>query len=80
MIISVVTVEEMQRLSLLCAQPLGLENAGDMSAGDLRSSGIPGDPRSGGWRKAQMDLGKEEENRRKIIGKLGNHRKIMIEP
>lgn len=28
---------EMQRLSLLCAQPLGLENAGDMSAGDLRS-------------------------------------------
>eukprot|EP00435_Cladocopium_sp_Y103_P012481 s1357_g3.t1 len=28
---------EMQSLSLLCAQPLGLENAGDMSAGDLRS-------------------------------------------
>ena len=29
--------EEMQSLSLLCAQPLGLDNAGDMSAGDLRS-------------------------------------------
>ncbi|CAK9118787.1 unnamed protein product [Durusdinium trenchii] len=28
---------EMQSLSVLCAQPLGLENAGDMSAGDLRS-------------------------------------------
>ena len=29
--------KEMQSLSVLCAQPLGLENAGDMSAGDLRS-------------------------------------------
>mmetsp|Transcript_136069 Transcript_136069/g.322487 ORF Transcript_136069/g.322487 Transcript_136069/m.322487 type:complete len:783 (+) Transcript_136069:89-2437(+) len=28
---------EMQSLSLLCAQPLGLTDAGDMSAGDLRS-------------------------------------------
>ena len=34
--------EEMQSLSVLCAQPLGLENAGDMSAGDLRSWEIPG--------------------------------------
>lgn len=32
--------EEMQSLSVLCAQPLGLENAGDMSAGDLRSSAL----------------------------------------
>ena len=29
--------QEMQSLSGLCAQPLGLENAQDMSAGDLRS-------------------------------------------
>ena len=30
----------MQSLSLLCAQPLGLTDAGDMSAGDLRSVGL----------------------------------------
>ena len=30
----------MQSLSLLCAQPLGLTDAGDMSAGDLRSAGL----------------------------------------
>ena len=44
----------MQSLSLLCAQPLGLENAGDMSAGDLRSWAIPV-----GWEK---NLGNSHES------------------